>query len=349
MTSRRKRNGRRSSHDPRGDGGRLRGFAGAPVRGAATLGGQARPGVSLGILGGRTVPGRCRICAPNSDACATPALREADEPALGFYAELEERAGTATGRLTARSADGREVVREVRGPTCDDVATALALIAALAADPSQPVVEDESPKAMGATPPILRHVPDEGAAPLALPIEPARRWSFGIGAGVGFESSIAPNPGYGLGVAFDAEGYPGSAWRPLFSLSAMRAVASRTETQGSDVSFDWVTFRLGACPARWPEETPLFIRPCGFLDAGFLGADVERGGSSQAQTHPWLAVGGFLRTEALVGDVVSFQLDGGVTVPLVRSSFSAGDNQPIAFTVPPSGFLGRIGLSYRFQ
>src|SRR6185369_6638189 len=42
-------------------------------------------------------------------------LAEADEPALGFYAELVGHSGAATGRLTARSADGREVVREVRG------------------------------------------------------------------------------------------------------------------------------------------------------------------------------------------------------------------------------------------
>ena len=101
-----------------------------------------------------------------------------------------------------------------------------------------------------------------------------------------------------------------------------------------------MTFRLAACPARWPEETPLFVRPCGFLDAGFLGADVERRRSSQAETKPWFAVGGFLRTEALVGEVVSFQLDGGVTVPLVRSSFSAGGDQPIAFQVPAVGHFG---------
>jgi len=275
-------------------------------------------------------------------------LAEADEPALGFYAELVGHSGAATGRLTARSADGREVVREVRGPTCADVATALALIAALAADPNQPT-ENEAPKAPAAGPPVQQRIPDARTSPLAEDTDPKQRWTFGVGGGVGFESSIAPNPGYCLGVAFDAESYPGSAWRPLFSLSAMRAVASSTGTKGGNVSFDWVTFRLAACPARWPEETPLFVRPCGFLDAGFLGADVERNGVSQAQTNPWFAVGGFLRTEALVGEVVSFQLDGGVTKPLVRSSFSAGGDQPIAFQVPGAGFLGRIGLSYRFQ
>jgi len=275
-------------------------------------------------------------------------LAEADEPALGFYAELFERDGTATGRLTARSPDGREVVREVLGPTCDDVATALALIAALAADPSQPG-EKATRRPVTPTPPVRRRAVRDLAPELSPEPDLTLRWTFGIGAGLGFDSSIAPSPGYGLGIAFDAEGPAGSGFRPLFSLSALRAAASNTETQGSKASFTWVAFRLAACPARWPEETPLFIRPCGFLDAGLLGADVELGASRQSQTNSWFAVGGFLRTEALVGEVVSFQLDGGITAPLIRSSFRAGDDQPVAFRVPPSGILGRIGLSYRFQ
>jgi hypothetical protein len=276
-------------------------------------------------------------------------LAEGDEPALGFYAELVESAGAATGRLTARSPDGREVVREVRGPTCADVATALALIAALAADPTQPI-EDAPPGPVAPKRPA-EHRTERAAAPEFAPEPDATpRWTFAVGGGIGFDSSIAPNPGYGLGIAFDAEGYPGSSFRPLFSLSLLRAVTSDTETQGgSTASFDWVAFRLAACPARWPQETPLFVRPCGFLDAGLLGGDVERGPRSQAQTKNWLAVGGFLRTEALVAEVVSFQLDGGVTVPLIHSSFSAGDGEPTAFQVPASGILGRIGLSYRFQ
>ncbi|HYP76568.1 MAG TPA: hypothetical protein VER12_11455 [Polyangiaceae bacterium] len=275
-------------------------------------------------------------------------LAEGDEPALGFYAELVESGGAATGRLTARSADGREVVRELRGPTCEDVATALALIAALAADPNQPL-DDKSSQASSAQPPVRRTVPDDAALPPVEQTEAKARWTFGVGAGVGFESSIAPNPGYGLSVAFDAEGYPGTAWRPLFSLSALRAVASNPDTKGGKASFDWVSFRLAACPARWPEETPLFIRPCGFIDAGFLGADVVSETNSQAETKPWVALGAYLRTEALVAEVLSFQLDGGLTVPLIRSTYSAGEDQPVAFQVPSSGILGRIGLSYRFR
>jgi hypothetical protein len=239
-------------------------------------------------------------------------------------------------------------VREVRGPTCNDVATALALIAALAADPSHSS-DAAKPKAKSARSPVVSRVPEEPMPPVIEPSDAKPRWTFGIGAGVGFESSIAPNPGYGLGITLEAEAPSGSAWRPLFSLSALRAVASETLTMGNWAGMDWVTFRLAACPARWPEDTPLFLRPCGFVDAGFLGGDVKNEASSQAQTHPWLALGGFLRTEALVAEVVSFQLDGGVTLPLIRNAYSAGEGQRAAFEVPGSGFLGRIGVSYRFQ
>jgi hypothetical protein len=279
-----------------------------------------------------------------------PRLRpaEEDEPALGFYAELAEHQGSATGRLTARSPDGREVVREVRGPTCSDVATALALIAALAADPNQPVA---TPVARRKAKPArrVRSLEDEPLPPETPVLDPSRRWTFGVGAGLGFDSSIAPNPGFGLGIAFDAEGLGGTPWRPLVALSANRAAAPNTETSGGTASFTWTAFRLAACPLRLPEGTPLFVRPCAFLDAGVLSASVALGGRSQDETKTWFAAGGFLRLEELVGEVVSFQLDGGVAVPLRRPTFGVGNGAPDAFQVPTSGILGRLGLSYRFQ
>jgi len=285
-----------------------------------------------------------------------PRLRpaERDEPALGFYAELDARGGSATGRLTARSPDGREVKREVRGATCDDVVTALALIAALAVDPSQPV---EAPPANESG--VRRKAPRTPDEPMDEPIfdplsepivkDPAERWTFGIGGGLGFDSSIAPNPGSGLSVVFEAEAPGGSAARPFYSLSANRAAAASPETSAGNAAFTWLAFRLTGCPLRWPEQTPLFLRPCGFLDAGVLEGSVSLDTRSSDVTRPWFALGVFGRIEALVGEVVSFQLDGGVTVPLRHDEFRAGSSDNVAFQVPSAGILGRIGLSYRFQ
>jgi hypothetical protein len=281
-----------------------------------------------------------------------PLLRPAqgDEPALGFYAELAERAGSATGRLTARTPDGREVTREVRGATCDDVVTALALIAALAADPDQPVaVPATRPARVPAARSIRRAPADDSALEATLPPDPAQRWTFGVGGGLSFDSSVAPSPGYGLGVEFDAESKGGSAWRPLFGLSAIRAAAPSTETNTGTASFTYLAFRGTVCPLRWPEETPLFFRPCLFFDAGVLEGNVASETSSEDKSQSWFASGAFGRVEALVDEVVSFQLDGGVTTALKRDSFRAGPGEPSTFQVPAAGVLGRIGLTYRFQ
>ena len=302
--------------------------------------------------------GRCPDAAEFARQIQTraPRLRPAvaDEPALGFYAELVDRAGSATGRLTARTADGREVTREVRGTTCDDVVTALALIAALAADPNQtvetppsaPSVPQASPQPQ--PPHHARHRNDDELPPELLP--PPPRWTFGVGAGLSFDSSIAPNPGYGLGVEFNAEGPAGSPWRALFALSAIRAAAVNSQTRAGSASFTYLAFRGTACPLRWPEETPLFLRPCLFLDAGVLDGNVALG---RDQSETWFAAGAFARVEALAEEVLSFQLDGGVTAPLKRDSFdsdsdSSGGAETV-FRVPSAGVLGRIGLSYRFR
>ncbi len=280
-----------------------------------------------------------------------PRLRpaRADEPALGFYAELSERSGTAIGHLTARTSDGREVTREVRGTTCDDVATALALIAALAADPNQPVDVPEAPPVAVVVPNAARRPPRRWQPPDVGPIISPRRWTFGVGAGLGFDSSIAPNPGYGLGVEFSAEAKSGSVWRPLFALSAIRAAAASTETRAGNASFTWLAFRGALCPLRWPQETPLFVRPCLFADAGILEGQVSLADHTQDQSKTWFAAGGFLRVEALAGEALSFQLDGGVTAALKRDAFDSGPGAASAFQVPAAGILGRIGLAYRFQ
>jgi hypothetical protein len=70
---------------------------------------------------------------------------------------------------------------------------------------------------------------------------------------------------------------------------------------------------------------------------------------SSDANHTWFALGAFARIEALVGEVVSFQLDGGLIAPLQHDEFRAGNGAPLAFRVPTTGILGRIGLSYRFQ
>ena len=78
--------------------------------------------------------------------------------------------------------------------------------------------------------------------------------------------------------------------------------------------------------------------------------------SRKDESKTWFAAGAFARVEALADEVLSFQLDGGITVPLKRDSFDSGASADpaageaeTAFRAPATGVLGRIGLSYRFR
>jgi len=290
-----------------------------------------------------------------------PRLRpaEGDEPALGFYAELDDRNGYATGRLTARSPDGREVTRTVRGPTCDDVVTALALIAALAADPVQPLeVPASESSGRKRTPRPAPRTPDSRLGPDETPYrafdepsiaEPEERWTYGVGGGLEFNSAIAPSPSFGLSVVLEAEAPGGSPARAFWSLSVIRAASGSTPTAGGDASFSWLAFRAVGCPARWPELKPLFLRPCAFFDVGALQGSVSTDAVSHNSTRAWASAGAFGRIEAQVAEVISFQLDGGIVAPLTPGEFRASGTGDPAFKIPSAGILGRIGLSYRFQ
>ncbi|HEY2404839.1 MAG TPA: hypothetical protein VGI10_02505 [Polyangiaceae bacterium] len=271
-----------------------------------------------------------------------PALRPAvgAEPAVGFYAELAEGHGSAYGRLTARTLDGREITRDVGGPTCDDVVTALALIAALSLEPN----EAQVPVSKRPRPPPAEHLP---ADEFTLPKPGASAVTYGVGLGVAFESLVAPSPSTGVFFDFEAEGPPESL-QPLFILSANRATSLPALTKAGNLSVTWLAVRSAGCPVRWPQGVPLFLRPCGFFEIGSLDGRVDSPGAEGGGTKLWLAAGVYARIEALVGEVLAFGLDGGASVPLIRDSFSNAAGQ-LAYRLPLYGVTGRLGLSYRFK
>ena len=91
---------------------------------------------------------------PSADAfldqvrARSPRIRSAsgNEPARTLVVRLASRNHRTTGRLTLREVDGSEAERSVVGESCSDVAAGLALIAALAVDPT---ASSETPASSG--------------------------------------------------------------------------------------------------------------------------------------------------------------------------------------------------------
>ena len=129
--------------------------------------------------------------------------------------------------------------------------------------------------------------------------------------------------------------------QPFFALSANR-ITSDGSAGPQHLSLTWLSVRASGCPLRWPEDVPLFLRPCAFFEVGTREAHLSSLSSGSAQSALWSSLGASARIEALVGDVLAFSLDDGFSFPLTRDSFGE-------YHTPPNGVTGRLGISYRFK
>jgi hypothetical protein len=165
----------------------------------------SRAGVLLGLVGGVTLgsvprsvqaepqtPFRVEslpgATCPSGDPFATQLLRrtdrireaEGDERAVVFRLEVTPGKDHTSGRLTVRELDGNQTEREVAGASCQEVVSAMVLIAAILVDPNaslEPLAPPSPPK-----PPKPREpprpasgTPEPFAPPRAGPVIPAGR------------------------------------------------------------------------------------------------------------------------------------------------------------------------------
>jgi hypothetical protein len=138
----------------------------------------SRAGVVLGLVGGVTLAGAARDAraeaptpfrveslpgssCPTGDPFATQLLRRTDrireavgdERGLVFRLEVTPGKHQTSGRLTVRELDGSETEREVAGASCQEVISAMVLIAAILVDPNASLEPLPPPKTEPAKPP----------------------------------------------------------------------------------------------------------------------------------------------------------------------------------------------------
>jgi hypothetical protein len=232
------------------------------------------------------------------------------------------------GRLDLRGPGLEPLVRAARGKTCDEVADALALILAMALDPT---VTPNAPAAGAPTaPPSVQtpaaepaRAPVASAAPvptLPPPRSPRqarpRAFAVDIGAGPAVAAGMAPAPSVGGVLFLEASAKGPGLWAPAVVVAAELDHSPTTHPNGAYGSFTRVFARLEGCPLRFPQWPTLGLRPCGAFEYGMLegkGEIVRRG--------RWVAPAVGLRAEWRPYPTVLLALDGLVSWPLVRDRF----------------------------
>jgi hypothetical protein len=260
---------------------------------------------------------------------------KAAERATEFRVGVERDGTSLAGHLTVVDLDGSTIERRVPGATCDEVVSAMALIAAVLVDPNASLPRTAEPRS-----PAVEPVPRA---------EPERdRLRFGGGALVALEGAVAPSTAVGLAVELALSWDTQSTLSPLVALSFARTLTSTAETSSGVASFRWTAARISGCPVRFPATGPLALRPCALLDLGAIDAMGEQTERPDSALSAWVATGGALRAEGQPIDELSLVLEGGMVVPLIRDRFYF-DPGITAFEVPDLGAMARLGVVTRFR
>jgi len=234
------------------------------------------------------------------------------------------------GQLLLVDSTGAVVQREVAGPTCLDVSTALALITAVTLD----ALPTQFPTALS-VPAIQKKTP----RPLAL------------GALVGFHTAVAPVavPTVGLSGTFHDRqrfGSPELRLEALVSLDRDHRVYSDAGVSIGHARFLWMSSRTTACPLQ-VNLASTTLGPCVVVELGRLrGSGSDLTGNPRSKTGWWFAPGALLNW-SLQTDPVWFRLAGGAVFPVVQDKFRFQQN-PVAFQAHSLAGITEFEVAWAF-
>jgi hypothetical protein len=263
-----------------------------------------------------------------------------DELALTFVVTLSRDAEGVLGRVEFSDRDGTPVSRAVRGATCDEVASSIALVTALAIDaraepPRVPSTPGSSPAEVPAAvtpPPEPARSPATGA-----PERSTATGFFTAGFGAGFQSVVGPTGGANLDAFLAAASSPrGISLR----LTAFHWLAAGSHG-GREAEFRAWGGRLDACPRAF-ERSGVFVTPCVGFGAGVLQASGVPSASLPKPRDASIAwFDGTLlgRAGVVFNEFVVLEAEAGLLVPLVRKKFGFSLPAPRStlYAVPPLG------------
>ena len=261
------------------------------------------------------------------------------------------------GYLEFVGADGRHAERNVKGATCDELASSLALITALAIDDRIEPAEPAEMPPIPAPPPLAPSAPPKEAKPslVASPREPERaepaarerlRWDLGLSAGTA--TWITSNAAVTLG-AYVELGAPKAGWSARLSVFDSRQTHTVTDVGSADFATDWA--RLEACPIAVPMSSRLSLIPCAAVDLGVLHASAVKSPGLEPRASSnrlWAAGIALLRLGWQATPRWVAGLDAELGVPLTRSTFQFQSPNVDLFETPQIGAGGKIWLGLRF-
>ncbi|MET0791473.1 MAG: hypothetical protein ABW061_08120 [Polyangiaceae bacterium] len=283
---------------------------------------------------------------------------EVGAPAHEFEITVSKVDGDAdfVGRLEFADTDGQRVARSLQGTVCDELASGLALITALALDDRTAEAPPDATSPPPSPPPAAPSAPPKNPEPKAPPrlpeppsLRPPKRGGLrvelGVTAGVLSWVTASAAPQFGL---YAELGSRVSGWS--VRLSAFDARRSKNVPEGSaDFTADWL--RLELCPVTVALGGHFSLIPCLGFDGGQLRASAQQTDTLIANPYDdtlWLSGVALARLSWEYRERLVLGLDGELGVPFSRPSYTFEKPDRTVLEVPKIGLGAKFGIGVRF-
>ncbi len=332
---------------------------------SATPGGQEA--IVVDYAAGPSCPSGDQFLAQLRSFTPRWVLAPAGAEARHFVLRITRVDGRFVGTFDLRAASDGEVRREVRGETCANVASGLAVAVALAIDArASPTDEpalappDPAPTPPEPAPPEPDPAPPEpdpapprtpDARPARPPTEPPRRMFISVGARIDANGAVSvalPTATAFVDVAWHvpARSSLHFALRPTVR-AGVRQSLTRTTSDGRNlVDITWRTGFLELCPAHLTLPVHVSLEGCVAANVGQLTAEALDVPSARA-SRLWVDSGAVLGARWQAHRHVFVSVSTGLWYPIIRDRIRMTPDR-IASEAPPLGPSAGVGLGYRF-
>jgi hypothetical protein len=266
-----------------------------------------------------------------------------------LFVSIVDEPGRTVGRLRVDELQGSSLARELSGASCDEVASALALIAALAFDPQAKIDPAPAPAAPKPAPAPAAPKPAP-AAPRPASRAPTKDAPWRVTAGLQGRFVSGPLPGFwpqaGLFIGLDSRkpGWPS----PSVRFTALTTWRNGYEAGDGNASFSFVGGALEGCPARWPLLATLDVRPCLGLEAAWMRSEGQLGLQARRADLLWLSLSPSGRLRWAPGGAFFLEGQAGLSIPLTPYRFVFEQPDVVIHKVPPLGGLAALSLGLSF-
>jgi hypothetical protein len=318
-------------------------------------------------------PGRTKFVEELMARTPKVSMAEAPSAKRTFVVTVRATESGFVGRLEIRAGDPTSTTRELTGPSCPAVVSAVALVAALAVDPDS-LRGDAPDKAAVREPPQPAPAIGNAASVAGKPSftsspGPAPRkdrdWRWAVGAKGETNSFIAPKLSFGGGAFVElAPVDDGAGAVPIqgsLGVEALRvgvhyAVTGTVQQSVGSAHFDWAALSLEGCPAR-VRSASVQLDVCAVFAGGLLRGHGDRVSDPGLEfqpgdpLRPWWSIAPLLRVKWTFFGSWFVDAEGSLMIPLRRDRF-VFDQPPerrLLYEVPKLGAGAGLGIGFRFD